>query len=270
MKLRTILPLATLAGIVVLGWWLAVREYGASPSAEAHIPDPLIIEPAPIQAPTLSGERSAMDQSTKCVKDLLEAHWGMSIDELKREYPEGSLTDELLKQGSVLTPWESVEPVVRARFTTEDEVSREQRLAKWLRWEGGAPSPDYGNLTYNPKGKTLAAIDKQNLNRLVAEYDSQLRTTAGGVETALEESLADAFDNDRYKRSPLVRTYVPTNDKQRQGLFHVGKYTNEGGWVVDFEFDSADYPSLEQELRAVEELRVKRLAAVRDYINGLP
>ncbi|MBK7874195.1 MAG: hypothetical protein IPJ77_00305 [Planctomycetes bacterium] len=252
-----------------LGRWTAQDGVRVQPESDTPIAAaPRVEEAAPADlARAVATEAEAPEVRRGTVRELLEEHYGKSWAEIEPLLDPRHLDPDAQAR---LLPWETVAAEFRRQIVHDSPQDRAGNVSWTLEWPDGRDRPDWYGGTLNPEKKPLSQVDVQNLERLATEYDSRLTDLADELCKTLPRCMADQWDKGGYTRSPLVETLDarPTGGGAK-GEFRKLIASHGGGWRVNFDFESQNYPDLESlsiEIRAMKRERVER---VREYIASL-
>ena len=212
---------------------------------------------------------SSLPEGTRrgTARELLEAHYGKSWDEIEAEVgPIPIPSDKAMH----LVPWESVAAGFRRevlRYSENDAASDRKALLGWGTKTG---QPDWYGSTLNPQKKPLSQIDVQNLEHIASEYDSRLLDAKAEVDALLPVCIADQWDRGGYRKMPFFTTKNPAHDPAKPGgQLMTRVVSSAGGWKVQFRLDSSDYPELDRAAQEMRRRKRERTTRAADYIRGL-
>ncbi len=210
-------------------------------------------EEAPLRSPESNSGRKSEGSDVSIASDTNEAPKTVEID--------GVVMDK---------GWELTAYAITLQYGYK-AVHEEQLRNNYLYWK--TPDGDSEGVPFSEVVKDseewLSENDKQATNAIAQEYDWQIKELLVGANQLLKDALTDYYGGQQYDKYRDDGRPIPPRKSVDASKFWIDGRMSRGGWICLLEFRSENYPTLNDTLAALEDLRERRFIAVRSYITGL-
>lgn len=173
--------------------------------------------------------------------------------------------------GQMINPgWDLTAKLIEKQYGwgNHHKSALERRYLKWRSDSGPTDVIPYSSFLSEPE-VTIGEFETRHADSIAEQYNWRIRDLLSNVEPIMEDALADYFSGQKYIKYRADGQPPPEPRPTDGSKYWLDGRFERGGWVCLLQFRSAEYPTLNETLQAIEALRNERNEAVSSYLAGL-
>lgn len=209
-------------------------------------------------------EISENDPQRAPALDNLDSVSGVAHSDLESGEPV-EIDGQLVRPG-----WDLTAKLIEKQYGwgNHHKSALERRYLKWRSESGPSDAIPYNNFLANAE-VTIGEFEMRHADSIAEQYNWRIRDLLSNVEPIMEDALADYFNGQKYIKYRSDGQPPPEPRPTEGSKYWLDGRLQRDGWVCLLQFRSADYPTLNETLQAIEALRNERNDAVTSYLGGL-